>query len=103
MPDGVIATGGGTLLDPDNRRRLAAAGPIVCLPARPEAILERVGDPQSRPLLAKERETSGRLARIQALLAERAPAYAIATHAIDTSELSLDDVVDRVRGLVAGR
>jgi len=103
MPDGVIATGGGTLLDPDNRRRLAAAGPIVCLTARPEAILERVGDPQSRPLLAKERGTSGRLARIQALLAERAPAYAIATHAIDTSELSLDDVVDRVRGLVAGR
>jgi len=98
-----IATGGGTLLDPENRRRLAAAGPIVCLTARPEAILRRVGDPESRPLLAKENGASARLARIQTLLAERAPAYAIATHAIDTSELSLDDVVERVRELVAGR
>jgi len=103
VPEAVIATGGGTLLDPENRRRLAAAGPIVCLTARPEAILRRGGAPESRPLLAKENGASARLARIQALLAERAPAYAIATHAIDTSELSLDDVVERVRGLVAGR
>src|SRR5262245_962325 len=51
VPDAVIATGGGTLLDAENRRRLAAAGPIVCLTARPEAILRRVGDPGSRPLL----------------------------------------------------
>src|SRR5207249_8416175 len=103
VPEAVIATGGGTLLDPENRRRLAAAGPIVCLTARPEAILRRVGDPESRPLLAKENGASARPARIQTLLAERAPAYAIATHAIDTSELSLDDVVERVRELVAGR
>ena len=75
----------------------------MCLTARPEAILRRVGDPESRPLLAKENGASARLARIQTLLAERAPAYAIATHAIDTSELSLDDVVERVRELVAGR
>ena len=33
VPDAVIATGGGTLLDPDNRRRLVGAGPVVCLTA----------------------------------------------------------------------
>ena len=32
----VVATGGGTLLDPENRRRLAAAGPVVCLTAAPD-------------------------------------------------------------------
>src|SRR5712692_1606941 len=33
VPEAVVATGGGTLLDAENRRRLAAAGPIVCLAA----------------------------------------------------------------------
>src|SRR5206468_2255832 len=51
VPDAVIATGGGTLLDPENRRRLAAAGPVVCLVASPEEIARRVGDVTNRPLL----------------------------------------------------
>src|SRR5947199_8356079 len=97
VPEAVIATGGGTLLDPENRRRLAAAGPIVCLTARPEAILRRVGDPESRPLLAKENGASARLARIQTLLAERGPAYAIDTHALHTSGLSHARVLDGLR------
>lgn len=101
MPDAVVATGGGTLLDPDNRARLAAAGPIVCLTADPEVILRRVGDPSARPLL---RGTNGdRLARIQSLLAERAPVYGLAAHAVDTTGLTVDQVVERVRALVVGR
>lgn len=99
----VIATGGGTLLDAENRRRLAAAGPIVCLSAAPEDILRRVGDPASRPLLVNGNGQPGGLARIRTLLEERAPIYALATHAVDTSGLSLDQVVARVRALVGGR
>ena len=101
VPDAVIATGGGTLLDPENRRRLAAAGPIVCLSATPDEILRRVGDPVSRPLLANGR--NGTLARVRALLEERAPTYALATHAVDTSGLTVDQVVERVRALVGTR
>ena len=102
VPDAVIATGGGTLLDPDNRRRLAAAGPIVCLSAPAEEILRRVGDPSSRPLL--KNGNGDRLARIRALLVERAPVYALATHAVDTAGLEVDQVVERVRALLmAGR
>jgi shikimate kinase len=103
VPDAVVATGGGTLLDAENRRRLAAAGPIVCLSAEPKVILERVGDPSGRPLLMNGKGRSGGLARIQTLLAERAGAYALATHAVDTSGLTVDEVVERVRVLVAGR
>lgn len=98
----VIATGGGTLLDPENRRRLAAAGPIVCLVASPEEILRRVGDASSRPLLANGSGPEDRLARIQALLGERAQAYAVASHRIDTSGLTPDEVVTRVEALVGG-
>src|SRR5213078_1596324 len=73
VPEAVVATGGGTLLDAENRRRLAAAGPIVCLAASPEEILRRVGDPRPRPLLADGSTGGDRLARIRQLLAERAP------------------------------
>jgi shikimate kinase len=103
VPDAVVATGGGTLLDADNRRRLAAAGPIVCLVAPAEEILRRVGDPRSRPLLANGHRERDTLSRIRTLLAERATTYALATHAVDTSGLSVDEVVDRVSALVAGR
>jgi shikimate kinase len=102
VPDAVVATGGGTLLDPENRRRLAAAGPIVCLAASPEDILRRVRNPATRPLLANA-NGQGTLARVQQLLAERAPIYALATHTVDTSGLDVEQVVRRVRALVAGR
>jgi shikimate kinase len=98
----VIATGGGTLLDPENRRRLAAAGPVICLSASPEEILRRVGDASSRPLLANGKGPEDRLARIRGLLGERAQAYAVATHRVDTSGLTPDEVVTRVQALVGG-
>jgi shikimate kinase len=102
VPDAVVATGGGTMLDPENRRRLAAAGPIVCLAASPEDILRRVRDPKTRPLLANG-NGQGTLARVRQLLDERAPIYALATHTVDTSGLDVEQVVARVRDLVAGR
>lgn len=100
LPDAVIAIGGGALLDDDNRRQLTAAGPVVCLTASPEEILRRVGNAASRPLL---RGPGDRLARIRTLMAERAPVYALATHAVDTTGLSVDQITDRVRSLVAER
>jgi shikimate kinase len=102
VPDAVIATGGGTLLDPENRRRLAAAGPIICLTAAAEEILRRVGDPASRPVLARANGEVDRLARIRLLLDERASAYAVAAHTVDTSDLGVEQVVERVRALVGG-
>ncbi len=99
VDDAVVATGGGTLHDPDNRRRLAAAGPVVCLTATPEELLRRVGGGADRPLLAG----GDRLARIRELLGARAEAYASAAHTIDTTGLGVDAVVARVRSLVAGR
>src|SRR5204863_180844 len=85
VPEAVVATGGGTMLDAENRRRLAAAGPIVCLAAPPEEVLRRVGDPNTRPLLANGASGADRLARIRDLLAERAPVYALSTHTVDTA------------------
>jgi shikimate kinase len=103
LPTAVIATGGGALVDPENRRRLAAAGPIVCLTATPDEILRRIGDAESRPLLAGRHTDAERLDRIRELLAARATAYAAATHTVETTGLSVDQVVERVRAAVEVR
>lgn len=70
----VIATGGRLMLDPENAAVLGASGRVFCLTAPAEVILERVvGDGTAhRPLLDGDDPP----ARIRALLAERAAAYA---------------------------
>lgn len=99
MPDAVVATGGGALLDPETRQRLLAAGPVVCLTATPEEILRRVGGAADRPLLAG-RDRAARLAAIRDLLAARESAYRLASHRVDTTGRTPDDVAADVRALV---
>ena len=90
----VIATGGGAIVDPQNRTKLRASGPVVCLTAKPQAILARVGRKlMTRPMLAAHADP---LSRIRTLMAQRAPAYAKADVTIDTSGMSVEQVVERV-------
>ena len=90
----VVATGGGAFVDPQSRAQLRASGPVICLTARPHSILARVGRKiETRPLLTK---ATSPLARIRALLTQRASAYAQADLTIDTSDLSVEEVVERL-------
>ena len=90
----VIATGGGAFVDRQSRARLRVSGPVICLTAKPQVILERVGRRiATRPLLAGD---GNPLSRIRALLNQRAAAYAQADLTIDTSELSVEEVVERI-------
>ncbi len=89
----VVAVGGGAVLDPENVRRLRDAGVLVHLTARPEAILKRVGDAASRPLLRDDPR-----ATVTRLLAERGPMYAAAADVtVDTSDRSADEVVEEIQ------
>ena len=99
----IIAAGGGSFLDPNNRELMLASGRVVCLSARPETILQRISQTQGsdnstggkapvRPLLAGHDP----LARIKDLLAQRAQAYALAHHTIETDDLTPDQVAERV-------
>ena len=48
----VLGTGGGAVMDPHSRAQLRACGPVVCLTARPQVILSRIGRKVSlRPML----------------------------------------------------
>ena len=90
----VIALGGGAVLDSGNVACLRAAGELVCLTARPETILDRVGDVAARPLLAG----CDPRAVIIRLLDERHAAYeAAADLTVDTSDRSVDEVVEEIR------
>lgn len=88
----VIATGGGALIPEENLAIMRASGPVICLSASIEAILRRLAEAQDRPLL----DGPDRQARIAALLAERAAAYARIPLQIDTTGLSVDQVVKKV-------
>lgn len=91
----VISTGGGALVDEKNCAMLKRAGMVVCLTARPETIAARVGRSAAR----RPKLLEGNLPldqRIRDLLAERATAYARADVTIDTSDLSLAQVADRI-------
>ena len=90
----VIATGGGAVVDPQNRTRMRSTGCVVCLTAKPKSILSRVGrQAGARPLLAGSRNP---LARIQQLLRQRAEAYGQADITVDTTNLTIEQVVGRV-------
>jgi len=89
----VIATGGGAIVAEENFTRLRASAPVVCLTARTDVIVERTRSAGSaRPLLA-----GGDPARsVEELKRRRAAAYAKADLTVDTSERSVDEVVDEI-------
>ncbi len=90
----VIATGGGTMVDPDNVVAFLGAE-VYTLTASPEEIERRVTSDgiAGRPLLAEADDVP---ATIAAMLAERSEAYGKFT-SIDTTGKSIDDVVDALR------
>lgn len=69
--DVVLATGGGAVIDPDNRRRLATRGTVVYLDTSVEEQLRRTRHDRGRPLL----HSDDRRATLERLAAERAPLY----------------------------
>lgn len=81
----VVALGGGAITQERNREVIrSAAGLLVCLEAAVETILERVGRKQTRPLLAGL-DAVGKREKINRMLAERAPYYAVADLTIHSS------------------
>jgi len=91
----VVATGGGTLIDPVNFAALQRVGVIICLVARPEVIARRIGrHAASRPMLIEGGKPLPE--RIAELLEERRAAYARAPIIIDTSEAGIGKVAGMV-------
>lgn len=94
--DVVVSTGGGTLIDERNLAALADGGLVVCLTASPRTIARRVrASVAERPLLSGYSSLTG---RIRELLDARTHVYARVPLQIDTSGLSVEQVVDEIVG-----
>jgi shikimate kinase len=93
----VVACGGGMVIDPDNIRTMQSSGIIICLSASPEVILERTRLFRHRPLL----NVANPKDKIVSLLAERAPYYAQADKIIDTSKISVKEIVKKILEFIA--
>jgi shikimate kinase len=89
--DGVLALGGGAVLDPITRDRLQGHRVVFLRVGLSEAV-KRVGLGSSRPLLLGNVR-----ARIKALLDERTPIYeAVATESVDTDGRTPEEVAEEI-------
>lgn len=89
----VVSTGGGILGRDENLRSLREGGVLVALTARPEVILKRTAPWENRPMLKTAPDPRQAVER---LLAEREPRYALADWSLDSSDLTVSEVVDRI-------
>jgi len=95
--DGVLALGGGAVLDPTTRE-LLSAHPVVFLNVGLADAVKRVGLGTGRPLLLGNVR-----ARVKALLDERLPIYrAVATVTVDTDGKEPDEVAAEVIAALEG-
>lgn len=88
----VIATGGGAIMDEENLTLLRERALIVGLTASVDVLLARAGIGSKRPLLGG----ADRKERIEELLKQRESRYAQASVMIDTSDLTINQVVEKV-------
>jgi shikimate kinase len=90
---GVLATGGGSVLREINRRHLRERGHVIYLRSAPEDVYRRVRHDTGRPLL----QVDDPMGRLRALYEARDPLYReTAHHVIDTGRPSVSTLVNMI-------
>lgn len=89
----VLATGGGAILDPENRKCLKNRGIVIYLRASVTSILQRTSHDKSRPLL----QTADPRRRLEELARVREPLYCeIADIVIETGRPNVQSLVQTI-------
>jgi shikimate kinase len=88
----VIATGGGALMNVQNRENLQKNGVLVCLTARMGTLLERLKEDLSRPLLAGEKLED----KVERLMKERQHIYDLCPVQVDTDGKTIAQVAKEI-------
>lgn len=78
----VLATGGGSVLDPENRRNLSSRGYVIYLYCGVDQQYQRTMRDRNRPLL----QTDDPLGRLRTLMDERDPLYRTTADLVVTTE-----------------
>jgi shikimate kinase len=91
----VLSTGGGAVIDPENRRQMHRIGWVVNLTASVSVLAERLSTANDRPLLKGGISLEQ---KIGSIVAEREQFYADADIRIDTTAKTLEDVAAEILG-----
>jgi shikimate kinase len=97
QPTHILATGGGSFMDPATRSLIARRGVSVWLRADLDVLVARVSRRSNRPLLQRSDPRSV----LAALMERRYPIYAEADIAIDSSDGSAEQTTTRVIAALA--
>jgi shikimate kinase len=92
----VISAGGGAIINDENFKNLKKNSVIICLEASPEVILKRTKGNICRPLL----NVLDPRKRIEELLQKRAPYYKKADFCINTDNLSVEEIAEKIGKLI---
>ncbi|TAL90958.1 MAG: shikimate kinase [Candidimonas sp.] len=96
-PGIILATGGGAVLNAENRRYLRERGVVVYLHATGDELYRRVARDRTRPLL----QTADPRARLQTLLVEREPLYQeVAAITVETGIMPISQVAQALLSLL---
>ena len=90
----IISVGGGTPVRQENRSLLQTLGMVIYLRVRPETVYKRLKGDTTRPLLQGD-DPEG---KIRQLMTARREAYeSCADLIIDTDELDIDHILDKIQ------
>ena len=96
-PGGVVATGGGAVLDPASVEAMRAAGTVVLLSVDPDVLVERLAEDRDRPLLLDGIESA-----IQSIARTRIDLYRAAADAVVDASRPIETVVEEVEAACTG-
>ena len=97
MPNSVLATGGGAVLNAENRQHLATRGTVIYLRASVQDLYLRTRFDRNRPLL----QNTNAQAKLEQLFSERDPLYReVAHHIVDTGNQPVANIVQKIEELI---
>jgi len=97
-PVGVVASGGGALLNEENRAALRGRGVLIWLKADLETMVQRTRGRLTRPLLNVQDQT----VQMERLLAQRTPLYATAEFSVETTGKAIEEVTRMIVRRIEG-
>ena len=90
----ILATGGGAILNPENRNHLVNRGTVIYLKSDLDTLVQRTSKDRNRPLLHAEEPAE---IILQRLLEQRGPLYEqTADYTIETANNSIHSVIQAI-------
>lgn len=93
--DFIITTGGGIVIQKENREWMKENGIVVYLHCKPKVLLKRLENDTTRPLLDGDKKNN-----IEKIFKKRLPFYNEADFVIDTTTKSVDQIIKEIEKVI---